>query len=120
MKKESFLKGALISTMCIVFSKILGIIYVIPFHNRIGEKGGALYSYAYTIYNLFLTLSTVRLPLAISKTGIFDKNDPDYGVYEFKKGFNGQVEEYIGDFELPISSYYSVNKFIKKIKKVYQ
>lgn len=53
-------------------------------------------------------------------TGIFDKNDPDYGVYEFKKGFNGQVEEYIGDFELPISSYYSVNKFIKKIKKVYQ
>ena len=46
MKKESFLKGALISTMCIVFSKILGIIYVIPFHNNIGEKGGALYSYA--------------------------------------------------------------------------
>lgn len=77
MKKESFLKGALISTMCIVFSKILGIIYVIPFHNRIGEKGGALYSYAYTIYNLFLTLSTVGLPLAISKI-VSEYNTLDY------------------------------------------
>lgn len=67
MKKESFLKGALISTICIVLSKVLGIIYVIPFHAVIGDKGGALYSYAYTIYNLFLTLSTVGLPLAISK-----------------------------------------------------
>lgn len=51
-------------------------------------------------------------------TAIFDKNDPDYGVYEFKKGFNGQVEEYIDNFELPISSYYSVNKFIKTIIKI--
>ena len=33
-------------------------------------------------------------------TAIFDKNDPDYGVYEFKKGFNGQVEEYIDNFEI--------------------
>lgn len=77
MKKESFLKGALISTICIIISKILGIIYVIPFHNNIGEKGGALYSYAYTIYNLFLTLSTVELPLAISKI-VSEYNTLDY------------------------------------------
>ena len=77
MKKESFLKGALISTVCIILSKILGIIYVIPFHAVIGEKGGALYSYAYTIYNLFLTLSTVGLPLAISKI-VSEYNTLDY------------------------------------------
>lgn len=67
MKKESFLKGAFIATVCIIFSKVLGILYVIPFHAIIGERGGALYGYAYSLYTLFLTLSTVGLPLAISK-----------------------------------------------------
>lgn len=67
MKKESFLKGAFIATICIIFSKILGVLYVIPFHAIIGERGGALYGYAYSLYTLFLTLSTVGLPLAISK-----------------------------------------------------
>ena len=33
-------------------------------------------------------------------SGIFDKSADDYGVYEFKKGFNAHVEELIGDFEL--------------------
>lgn len=67
MKKDSFLKGALIATFCIVFSKILGIVYVIPFHAIIGTNGRALYSYAYNMYMLFLNFSTVGIPLAISK-----------------------------------------------------
>ena len=50
-------------------------------------------------------------------SGIFDKSDPNYGVYEFKKGFGGVVEEYIGEFSLPISSYYYINKLIKLIKR---
>ncbi|MEG0826446.1 MAG: polysaccharide biosynthesis protein [Bacilli bacterium] len=67
MKKDTFIKGALVSTICIVLSKILGIIYVIPFNNIIGKQGGALYGYAYNIYILFLNLSTVGIPLAVSK-----------------------------------------------------
>lgn len=67
MKKDSFLKGAVMATFCIVFSKILGIIYVIPFHAIIGTNGRALYSYAYNMYMLFLNFSTVGIPLAISK-----------------------------------------------------
>ena len=67
MKKDTFLKGAFISTVCIILAKILGIIYVIPFNSIIGEQGGALYGYAYNIYNIFLNLSTVGIPLAISK-----------------------------------------------------
>ena len=39
------------------------------------------------------------------------------GVYEFKKGFGGHVEEYIGDFYLPINWFYYLNKIISKIKK---
>ena len=41
----------------------------------------------------------------------------DYGIYEFKRGFNGYVEELIGEFELPISWHYKLFKLIHKIKK---
>lgn len=67
MKKNSFINGALIATVGIVVTKFLGIIYVIPFYAIIGEENIALYGYAYTIYNLFLSLSTVGIPPAMSK-----------------------------------------------------
>ena len=67
MKKNSFINGALIATLGIVLTKFLGIIYVIPFYSIIGESSIALYGYAYTIYNLFLSLSTVGIPPAMSK-----------------------------------------------------
>jgi len=67
MRKNSFVQGAFIATVGVVISKILGIVYVIPFHSVIGEKGGALYGYAYTIYMMFMAISTAGIPLAISK-----------------------------------------------------
>lgn len=67
MKKSNFVKGAFITTLGIVIAKILGIIYVVPFHAIIGDKGGALYGYAYTIYTLFVSLASAGIPLAISK-----------------------------------------------------
>lgn len=67
MKKNSFLEGALIATLGIVFVKFLGIIYVIPFYSIIGEKGGALYGYAYSVYTLFLNMTTIGISLAVSK-----------------------------------------------------
>lgn len=41
----------------------------------------------------------------------------DYGIYEFKRGFNGYVEELIGEYELPITWHYHLFKLIHKIKK---
>ena len=41
----------------------------------------------------------------------------DYGIYEFKRGFNGYVEELIGEYEYPITWHYYVMKLIHKIKK---
>ena len=41
----------------------------------------------------------------------------DYGIYEFKRGFNGYVEELIGEYELPITWHYTLMKLIHKIKK---
>lgn len=67
MKKNSFIKGTIIASLAIIFVKILGALYVIPFYDIIGESGGALYSYAYNVYNLFLTISITGFPIAISK-----------------------------------------------------
>ena len=67
LKKNTFMQGAFIASMGIVISKILGIMYVIPFYAIIGEQGGALYGYAYNIYSIFLSLSTAGVPLAVSK-----------------------------------------------------
>ena len=67
LKENSFLNGAFIATFGIVGSKILGMLYVIPFYAIIGGTGGALYGYAYTIYNLFQSLSCAGIPNAISK-----------------------------------------------------
>lgn len=66
-KKNEFIEGAMIATIAIIVSKILGVLYVIPFYNIIGENGGALYGYAYNIYNFFLIISSAGIPLAISK-----------------------------------------------------
>ena len=43
LKKANFIEGAFIATVCIIITKILGIIYVIPFYRIIGEQGGTLY-----------------------------------------------------------------------------
>ena len=48
-------------------SKFLGMIYVIPFNVLVGAVGGALYGYAYTPYSIFLSISTVGIPSAVSK-----------------------------------------------------
>lgn len=46
-----------------------------------------------------------------------NEHPKDYGIYEFKRGFNGIVEELIGEFELPITWHYYLMKFIHKIRK---
>lgn len=51
-------------------------------------------------------------------TGDFDPKGKYYGIYEFKKGFNGNVIEYIGEFDLKITAFYNVYKFLKKMKKL--
>lgn len=67
LKRNNFLQGAFIATIGIVLCKIIGVLYVIPFYAIIGEKGGALYGYAYSIYSIFLGISTAGIPLAMSK-----------------------------------------------------
>ena len=67
MKKNSFIEGTVIATVAIIFVKLLGALYVIPFYDIVGEKGGILYTYAYNIYNLMLSISITGFPIAMSK-----------------------------------------------------
>ena len=67
MKKSSFIEGTFIATFAIILVKIMGMLYVIPFYAVIGIEGSALYAYAYNIYNIFLDISTIGFPIAMSK-----------------------------------------------------
>ena len=66
LRKNTFIQGTLISSSLLIFIKILGALYVIPFYKIIGTGGGTLYSYAYNIYTLFLNISTAGIPVAMS------------------------------------------------------
>ncbi len=50
--------------------------------------------------------------------GDFNSSNKYYGIYEFKKGFNGNVVEYIGEFTLPIGTTYKVFNFLRKVKRI--
>ena len=51
-------------------------------------------------------------------TGDFNPKGRYYGIYEFKKGFNGNVIEYIGEFDLKVSLFYNVYRTLKRIKRL--
>ena len=49
---------------------------------------------------------------------VFNPKGKDRGVYEFKKGFGGYVEELLGSFELSISPVNNLYRFLRKIKSI--
>ena len=62
-----FVKGAMILSFGMILSKVLGLVYVFQFSALVGEAGVSLYTYAYSYYTLFLSLSTLGIPLGIAK-----------------------------------------------------
>lgn len=53
-------------------------------------------------------------------SGDFTPKSPVYGVYEFKRGFNGQVVELVGEFTYKISNTYYIYNLLRKLKIVYR
>lgn len=51
-------------------------------------------------------------------TGDFNKDSKYYGMYEIKKGFNGNVIELIGQFEIKTGFVYYIYNLGKKIKNI--
>ncbi|MBU9713750.1 putative polysaccharide biosynthesis protein [Evansella tamaricis] len=67
MSDKQLIRGTMILTASIFISKMLGLIYIFPFKAIVGLDGLALYQYGYTPYTVLLSLSTLGIPLAVSK-----------------------------------------------------
>ena len=67
--KESFMQGIFAVMFSQVIIKLLGLLYKLYLTNKegFGDKGNAIYSSGFQIYALFLTLSSIGVPSAISK-----------------------------------------------------
>ena len=66
-KKQNYMHGAAILTVGVVIMKVLGAIYKIPLGNILGDEGYSMFMGAYSIYNIFFTLATAGLPVALSR-----------------------------------------------------
>lgn len=66
-KKQNFMHGAAILTVGVVIMKILGAIYKIPLGSILGDYGYGIFIATYTVYNIFFTLSTAGMPVALSR-----------------------------------------------------
>lgn len=64
---NTLFKGTAILTIGLFLSKILGVIYIIPFYAMVGEDNIGLYQYAYIPYTLMLAVAISGAPLAFSK-----------------------------------------------------
>lgn len=64
---NKIVRGTLLLTGAAFLSKFLGMIYVIPFNAFVGPYGVELYYYAYSPYTVLLGISTVGIPMAVSK-----------------------------------------------------
>jgi O-antigen/teichoic acid export membrane protein len=65
--QSKLLRGTFILTIGTILSKILGLIYVIPFFQIVGREGTVLYQYSYVPYTIFISVATAGIPLAVSK-----------------------------------------------------
>ena len=78
MKDSNFAKGAAIATIGIVLTKFLGMMYSFPLENLIGDEGGALYQYAYSIYVIVLEIATAGIPFGMAKFVAMYNSKGDY------------------------------------------
>ena len=66
-KGQNFLHGAAIYTAGIIIIKLLGAVYKIPLGNILGDEGFNHFDVTYKIYNVFLTIATAGVPVALSR-----------------------------------------------------
>lgn len=66
VRKSIVVQGSILA-MAGIISKIIGFIYRVPMANILGNSGNGIYSVAFGIYNIALTLSSYSMPLAVSK-----------------------------------------------------
>lgn len=65
--KNSLMKGAMILSIGVLVSRIIGMLYRIPIRNILTDDGNSIYGVAYGIYVVILTLTAMAIPGALSK-----------------------------------------------------
>lgn len=103
-----------------------GIIYLNYGREVLSFIGGAYEEFME--YQPFYTIHHEMLKYAISNnyeiynfygiSGNFDPKDPMYGVYQFKRGFGGQVVELIGEYDKKLSPIYYLYKLAYKFYRM--
>lgn len=66
-QRQNYMHGAAILAVGVMIMKVLGAIYKIPLGNILGDEGYSMFIGAYSIYNIFFTLATAGLPVALSR-----------------------------------------------------
>ncbi|MCS4485308.1 putative polysaccharide biosynthesis protein [Staphylococcus americanisciuri] len=67
-ENKELVRGTFLLTLSILITKILGILYIIPFYRIIGGADNlAPFNYAYGPYNIAIAVATAGVPLAASK-----------------------------------------------------
>ncbi|MCM3162764.1 polysaccharide biosynthesis protein [Metabacillus litoralis] len=64
---NNLLRGTFVLTLGTYISRILGMIYLIPFAAMVGTTGGGLFHAGYAQYTIFLSVATAGFPAAVSK-----------------------------------------------------
>lgn len=67
MKKQSYLKGAVIISVGGFLSKLLGAVYRIPLVAFLGGEGMGIYQMVYPLYCILLTVSASGIPTGIAR-----------------------------------------------------
>ena len=65
--KSNFLIQGSILALAGILVRVIGLIYRIPLNNILGNEGIGYYSNAYSVYSIFLLISSTSLPVAVSK-----------------------------------------------------
>lgn len=65
-RQTNFAESTLLMYIALIITRILGLVFNTPFYAMVGDEGFFLYTTAYNIYALFLDISTVGIPSAIS------------------------------------------------------
>ncbi len=67
VKQHNFLAQGSLLALTGIIVRLIGLLYRMPMISIIGNKGNGYYTSGYSIYSLFLILSSYSFPLAISK-----------------------------------------------------
>ena len=65
--KTNFLIQGRILAIAGVLVRVIGIVYRVPVNNILGEEGITYYGAAFDVYSLFLLISSMSMPIAVSK-----------------------------------------------------